>query len=700
LSGPTPEPQAHAFERLYRQQSALVRLATHPAIVEGDLQEAAAVISEAAAAALAVERVSVWLLDDEGRALRCSNLFEHAAGRHSTGPVLSADEYPDYLAAVAAGRVIDAHDARTDPRTCELSRAYLKPLDIHSMLNATIRLAGRAVGVVCHEQVGTRRRWGVDELSFAGGAADQMAHALANHQRRAKEQALCESEERFRELAELLPQIVLEVDARGMVCFANRQAHAMTSLTPEALTRGMSALELLAPEDRERARTNLAGTMRGETPRGSEYLALRADGTTFPVLARATPIVREERTVGVRAILFDISDLKRIQEELRVAKEASEAASRAKSQFLAGMSHEIRTPMNAILGLTGLLLDGEPTDEQRRYLRIIEQSGELLLRIMSDILDLRRIEAGELALEPVALCLPDLITTATELFTLQCTNRGLKLTVELDPRLPRYVRADGGRIRQVLTNLLANAVKFTEQGGIRVEVAPAGDPADSIVPVRFVVADTGIGVAPQARNRIFEMFTQADASTTRRHGGLGLGLSISKGLVERMGGKIGVADNPGAGAIFWFTVPLAVTADVIEPAPAAPLNLRGARILAVEDSVFNQRMVALMLERLGCRVDVAGNGREAVELVTTLPYDLILMDCEMPIMDGCEATREIRRLPGNRGRVPIITMSAHQGPEHERLFREAGMDDCLPKPISLAALQEKLRFWLPARRAA
>jgi PAS domain S-box-containing protein len=521
-------------------------------------------------------------------------------------------------------------------------------------------------------------------------------------ERKRAEEELKQSEARFRDLVENTSDLIWEADAHGRCVYCSPGIVEILGLEREQLL-GKSPLDFTTPEERPVRQTLYQNFLAHPRPfRGLELAKIHRDGSVRVLETSGVPICDAAgRCSGYRGITRDVTARKRAEEELRAAMVAAEAADRAKSEFLATISHEIRTPMNGIIGMNELLLGTSLSSEQRSYGEALQVSSEALLAILNDVLDFSRIEAGKLELESIPCDLLACLEEVEDLLAVNAHARHLELALLFGQNVPRRVIADPGRIRQVLLNLVSNAIKFTERGSVWIEVACVQQ-SEAHATVRMTVFDTGIGIPPDKLPLVFARFTQGDSSTTRRYGGTGLGLAIVKRLVERMNGSIQVASQPGEGSAFALTLTLPLDPGP-EPEPVAPAHLQGTRVLIVDDCAINRIVFLDLCLRWGMRPDEASGGAEALRMAAAAvhagdPYRAILLDSNMPEMDGADVARRLRAsAEGGESAIVMATSSAQVG-EADR-FRTAGCNGYLVKPIKSGLLQAALLRVLASRSA-
>jgi PAS domain S-box-containing protein len=527
-------------------------------------------------------------------------------------------------------------------------------------------------------------------------------------ERRRAQDALKASEAMIRSIIEKTPVGMCITDEKGHFEFVNPAYCSMYHYRPEELT-GQHFTKIVPEDCREHLSCLHDQFLAGESEIRGEWNVQTKAGDMLTVLADAARITGQDGSPKKVTFVIDITDRKLIEKELEKAKAAAEVASLAKSEFLASMSHEIRTPMNAIIGMTDLTLQTDLTKEQRDYLKTVRTSSDHLLSIINEILDLSKIESGKLALEHIDFELGDILRSTLKTLSVQATKKGLSLELEVAFEKPCYLKGDPVRLRQIIVNLVGNAVKFTEKGEIRVRAEIRYGNAyrtlhenlsDSAVSMLFSVADTGIGVPYDKQEKIFESFSQADSSTTRQYGGTGLGLTISRMLVELMGGTIWLESGTDKGSVFYFTAVFEKGERVSEQTEDKKTETPEPRekvlnVLLADDNELNIMVASIPLNRMGHRVTVAGNGKEVIERLKAEAFDLVLMDLEMPEMNGLEATRRIRKgEAGERSRnIPIIAMTAHALTGYQAQCRDAGMDDYISKPVNfenLSAMLDKI----------
>jgi PAS domain S-box-containing protein len=575
--------------------------------------------------------------------------------------------------------------------TAETFRAVLNGLERTSVTNRIRHRDGHCVWVEAELRLVRDAKTGAP-LGILGTARDVS-------RRKAVESALAESEARYRLLADNTSDvIILKPSPAGPRSYVSPAIHTLLGYDTAEFA-AIPMCEIVHPDDYEKVMACYAALTSENTVATNVHRARHKNGHWIWVeiaLRRIGGASSESQ--GIIGSIRDVSQRHRQDEALEQAREAAEAASRVKAEFLANMSHELRTPLTGILGVHDLL-QRDPTlsDPQRRLVGLAQESGRSLLLVVNDILDFSKMEEGKLDLAPVRFSVAALVENSVPIVTALASEKHLDVKVTTDENIPPYLIGDDGRLRQVLLNLLNNAIKFTPAGRIALTVERQGT-SNREERLRFAVSDTGIGIPNDKIDRLFQRFSQVDGSTSREFGGSGLGLAISKRLIDLMGGEIGVESAPGKGSTFWFTVtlPVAVEAEVPalrEQVAAAPT--RSAQILLAEDNEVNQEIIRAMLDAAGHKVDIVADGAEAVMAVTAKDYDVILMDIQMPGMDGIAATTWIRALPGRASRIPIIAMTANVLPQQIGHFRSSGMDDHVGKPFKREELLSAIARRLP-----
>ncbi len=769
-------------------------------------------------------------------------------------------ELKEWKPAFERAEVVSGHSKDLHPRFQE----FLAQFDTKSFLIVPIFAGSEWWGFIGFDECKNERDWSPAEIDSLKTAAATFGAAIYRDK---TEEALKQSERKFRDLANLMPQPIFEIDLQGNITFISRIGAEITGYTEKEFLEEMNSMDLFAAEDRSRAQRNFRKVLTGKMKGGVEYQIQKKNGGKIPVIVYSTIIRDEENRVkGLRGVVVDITEQKKSEERLRIAKEEAETlnmqleevvneanrwaqeaenASRAKSEFLAKMSHEIRTPMNGVVGMTELLLGTRLTSEQIDYTETIRSSADALLDIINDILDFSKIEAGKLELENIEFNLRNTIEEIGDIMAIKASMKYLEFITELPPEMPSFLKGDPGRLRQILINLLGNAIKFTSDGEITLRIALLNE-SDNDIDLKFEIKDTGIGISPNKAESIFDSFTQADNTTTRKFGGTGLGLAISKQLAKMMNGDIGVESVEGKGSIFWFTVKLdkqelahkqqeldtsllknknilivddnetnryvlkellkiwncsfseaasgqealkilkqnavenqqfdAAILDMAMPAMSGKtlaqkitsderfkgiklvlltsiyqkeninelkelgfsgfltkpvkqkfffecLNMifdperedeiftdqrftiekevtteqkQKTRILVAEDNPTNRKVVMKMLQKLGYQSDAVENGEEAIEALSKKNYNMTLMDVQMPVMDGFEATKQIREPDSGvlNGNIPIIAMTAHAMKGDREKCLEAGMDDYISKPVQPHKLDKIIQKWI------
>ncbi len=678
---------------------------------------------------------AIFLVTDESRkemrVARVKGMSEAALGaaEHIHMPLHA----PDPLLAPILESGQPARVRASDPRCGRIFRKVMASVGSEEVLVVPLIAKGQVIGILAVDNALSGRTLPSGVESLLQTAASQIASALESAllyqtlESRVKERtrelqvakeelersrdALLESQRRLADIIEFLPDATLVIDQEGKVIAWNRALQEISGISDAALLghgnyehglvlygeRRPILLDLVLCGDPGVESRYVEPQRRGDVLSAQSFVPRLRGGAGAWVAAKAAVLRNSKGGIaGAIEIFRDVTEEKLAAEALKTAKEAAEQASQAKSAFLATMSHEIRTPMNGVLGMTNLLLDTPLTEKQRSFVNTIRSSGDALLAIINDILDFSKIEAGRMDLESHPFDLRRLVENVVHLVTPRAEEKGLRISSLVDGDVPRIVAGDSVRLRQVLLNLIGNAIKFTQRGEVTVSAGVSKEEAGLKPRLLFAVKDTGIGIPADRQDKLFQSFSQVDSSTARRFGGTGLGLAISKRLISLMGGRIWVESEPSSGSTFWFTASLpaaegaAITS--VEPPSAKAEFVAGLgernplRILLAEDNEVNQQLALLVLERLGYQADVAKNGVEAIEALERRPYDLVLMDVQMPGMDGLTATRRLRaELPASR-QPRIIAMTANAMASDREECHAAGMDGFISKPFDVKHL--------------
>ena len=723
-----------ANTELRARERQLLAISRSPAIDSGELLAALQLVTAAAREGLVVERTGVWLYDRDHQALECrwqEDLLGGAA--QPTRSRIDRDHYPRYFAALDEQRQIVAADAAGNPATAELMADYLEPQGIAAMLDAPIRFEGETVGVLCCEHRGSVRDWTEAEMSYVGALADVLGRALGAERRAQTDAALrqlneqlesrvaegieqarragAEAEAARTQLSDLVNsvpggvyQFLYQGPGRYRVSHISGGMAVLTGQVPTLVRDNPNIVfSQVLTEDLPALAASIEAAGHAPQELYSHTMRIRdaVTGEIHWIWMQARGRVQADGSVLFNGVFTDVSARMRLQQTLTEATRAAEAASKAKGDFLANMSHEMRTPLSAVLGLAQLLDGTALDDRQRGYLGKLREASRTLLALISDVLDLAKIESGRISLELAPFRFDEVFDGVLGLFTEQAASKGLVLQVLRDPAIPPLLLGDALRLRQVLLNLVGNAIKFTERGEVQVTVAVLRADEPRML-LRFSIRDTGIGIPEDQLQQLFQPFVQADNSTSRQYGGTGLGLAICRQLVGLMGGSLVAESVPGSGSVFSFTARFAVAPAGPELAGAAavaaavaPRPLQGLRVLVAEDNDINLEIVTTLLELEGMQVRTARDGEAAVQACADGWPQLVLMDMQMPGIDGLEASRRLRAEP-RHAQLPIIALTANALSEDRERCLAAGMNDHLAKPIELALLLDALRRWAPA----
>ena len=684
--------QVRSRELLLSQQADLLQIFNGAVFHWGKACLILPEITELAAKALGADRVGLWYFGESGNKLVCVDSYETSSERHHSGMERDAADLPAGLREGGLGDAIGGEARHAAANRDDFFVDELVVAAPDAMYLPIVR-AGERIGVLGIERAGCAAGWSTEERFYGVTISNLVMLQLERDAHREAQTTLEHCDHQLRLITDSVPALIAYVNAEERLDFHNRAYYRrFGQMEQSAIGRPLREIlgESLYRRSRKRVRLALSGT---EVSFQSTYTGL--DGMRRTDLVRLVPHVSaSEAVLGFYALLIDVTEQRQSEKRLKEALHQAEKAARGREAFLATVSHELRTPLNAIVGFNSLMLEKDCSpEERRRYLVFARDAGTALLTQVNDLLDMAKIEAGKIEFESVDFDLPLMVESLVNMVRSQAQSRDIHVGLEMSGDLCKWVRGDPARLRQILLNLLGNAVKFTEHGSIIVAVRPVGGHM-----MEVSVSDSGVGIPPDKLEAIFEKFNQADVSITRRFGGTGLGLAICRSLARLMGGEITVESRLGSGSIFRVTVPLHAVA--VPVAVVAPLRgTRTGRILVVEDQEANAILAKTLLEVMGHEVEVAWNGSEALDRLMQQRFDVVLMDLEMPVMGGLEATRRIRASAGPARNIPVIAMSASAYATDVTRCKAAGMNAHVAKPIGRESLIRTLDRWLPERRA-
>ncbi len=676
----TPELKKRRAQLVQRHNQALIELSQNPAMVSNDFTDAARVITKVCATTLQATRAGIWLLDQGN--LVSAAMYTLATDSFSTDPPFPADTYPIYYEMLHTERNIVIVDTETDTVLPGMAESYSNS-GIRALLDSPIRLFGELFGVVCVEYAGAPRDWTLEDQVFGASIADFTAIAVEAGRRR-------ESQRRMQTLITNLPGMAFRCRNNApdyTMEYVSEGITAITGYEPEDLinNKNITFFDLVHPDDRAALLEDNAETLHVGQPLESSYRFVHKDGSVRWVWERSRVVEIDPNNPNFsisEGFVTDITEKRRLEE--------AEAASRAKGEFLANMSHEIRTPMNGVIGLTDLLAKTQLGDLQSQYVDMIRHSAQSLLSIINDILDFSKIEAGKLDLDPQEFDLTPVVEDVCDAMALQIHQKGVKLSSIIDHTLDSHLVGDSGRLRQVLLNLLSNACKFTNEGEIQVRAKLVGTDSRTCS-LRFEIQDTGIGITPDQQKMLFEPFTQADTSVTRRYGGTGLGLTICKKLVELMGGNIGVHCDPGHGSTFWFTVHMergqrkSETFELGKP-------LHGKKLLVLDIHPTVRQVLGKYISQWGGKLDEAATPQDFVRMIREQtekkqPFDLIFFDSDYPEFSLEQLKGEVASIPMFDS-SKIVVLFSIGSPVDQKSMNALKIVGHLTKPIRYESLRK------------